>query len=28
VENIQAPLLILHGLHDPYVPPEQSEELV
>jgi dipeptidyl aminopeptidase/acylaminoacyl peptidase len=28
VENNQAPLLILHGLHDPYVPPEQSEELV
>ena len=28
MENIQAPLLILHGLHDPYVPPEQSEELV
>jgi dipeptidyl aminopeptidase/acylaminoacyl peptidase len=28
VENIQAPLLILHGLLDPYVPPRQSEELV
>jgi dipeptidyl aminopeptidase/acylaminoacyl peptidase len=28
VENIQAPLLILHGLLDPYVPPLQSEELV
>jgi dipeptidyl aminopeptidase/acylaminoacyl peptidase len=28
VENIQAPLLILHGLLDPYVPPTQSEELV
>ena len=26
--NIRAPLLILHGLLDPYVPPRQSEELV
>ncbi len=28
VTNIQAPLLIVHGLRDPYVPPRQSEELV
>jgi dipeptidyl aminopeptidase/acylaminoacyl peptidase len=28
VSDIQAPLLILHGLSDPYVPPSQSEELV
>lgn len=28
VEAIQAPLLILHGLLDPYVSPWQSEELV
>ena len=26
--DIQAPLLIVHGLHDPYVPPMQSEQLV
>jgi dipeptidyl aminopeptidase/acylaminoacyl peptidase len=28
VANISAPLLIVHGLLDPYVPPMQSEELV
>lgn len=28
VEDIQAPLLIFHGLQDPYVPPLQSEELI
>jgi dipeptidyl aminopeptidase/acylaminoacyl peptidase len=26
--DIQAPVLIVHGLQDPYVPPMQSEELV
>lgn len=28
VADIQAPLLVVHGLQDPYVPPMQSEELV
>lgn len=28
VENIIAPMMIFHGLQDPYVPPQQSEELV
>ena len=28
VAHIRAPLLIVHGLLDPYVPPMQSEELV
>jgi dipeptidyl aminopeptidase/acylaminoacyl peptidase len=28
VAHIRAPLLIVHGLLDPYVPPLQSEELV
>lgn len=28
VADIQSPLLIFHGLQDPYVPPNQSEELV
>jgi len=27
-QNVRAPLLIVHGLLDPYVPPQQSEELV
>jgi dipeptidyl aminopeptidase/acylaminoacyl peptidase len=28
VADIRAPLLVVHGLQDPYVPPMQSEELV
>jgi dipeptidyl aminopeptidase/acylaminoacyl peptidase len=28
VENIQAPVLIVHGLEDDVVPPEASEEWV
>ena len=28
VDSIEAPILIVHGLNDPYVPPLQSEELV